>query len=54
MFDRDIEDFIDRARSALNNGLTDLEIIEYFIDERPTEEIWLALNAAKILSMENV
>jgi len=54
MFDRDVEDFINRVRSALNNGLTDLEIVEYFIDTKSSEEIWLALNAAKILSMENV
>lgn len=53
MFDSDIENFIQRVRNALNNGLTDQEVVEYFIDVKPAWEIWLALNAAKILSMDN-
>jgi len=52
MIDDNIENFIHRVRNALNNGLTDLEIVEYFIDVKPAEEIWLALNAAKILAMD--
>lgn len=49
--DNEIENFIQRVRSAINNGLTDQEIVEYFIDVKPVWEIWLALNAAKILSV---
>lgn len=52
MFDNNIEQFIQRVRNAINNGLTDTEIVEYFIDVAPVAEIWLALNAAKILSAD--
>ena len=48
----EVENFIHRVRNALNNGLSDQEIFEYFIDAKTVEEIWLALNAAKILSEE--
>lgn len=49
--DNEIENFIQRVCNAINNGLTDQEIVEYFIDVKPVWEIWLALNAAKILSV---
>ena len=48
----EVENFIHRVRNALSNGLSDEEIFEYFIDVKTAEEIWLALNAAKILSEE--
>lgn len=49
MFDHEVEDFINRVRNAINNGLTDQEVVEYFIDQKTVWKIWLAINAAKIL-----